>query len=117
MQLTNFAFMTSRQNYLDAQRASFKSSSRITSGSRMINSSDDAAAISQAGKMKSDMLSKSSYIQNLKSARSYLKFQEAGYQKVFSIYQRMEELSSESLLQPKGPSNPFNKEFEELRKE
>ena len=117
MQLTNFAFMASRQNYLDAQRASFKSSSRIATGSRMIHSSDDAAAISQAGKMKSDMLSKSSYIQNLKSARSYLKFQEAGYQKVFTIYQRMEELSSESLLQPKGPSNPLNKEFEELRKE
>ena len=117
MQLTNFAFMASRQNYLDAQRASFKSSSRIGAATRMDHSSDDVAAISQAGKIKSDMLSKKSYMQNLHSARSYLKFQEAGYQKVFSIYQRMEELSSESLLQPKDAKNPAIKEFEELKKQ
>jgi flagellin-like hook-associated protein FlgL len=109
--------MASRQNYLDAQRASFKSSSRIGAATRMDHSSDDVAAISQAGKIKSDMLSKKSYMQNLHSARSYLKFQEAGYQKVFSIYQRMEELSSESLLQPKDAQNPANKEFEELKKQ
>jgi flagellin-like hook-associated protein FlgL len=83
----------------------------------MDHSSDDVAAISQAGKIKSDMLSKKSYMQNLHSARSYLKFQEAGYQKVFSIYQRMEELSSESLLQPKDAKNPAIKEFEELKKQ
>ena len=117
MQLTNFAFMASRQNYLDAQRASLKSSSRIGATTRMDHSSDDVAAISQAGKIKSDMLSKKSYMQNLHSARSYLKFQEAGYQKVFSIYQRMEELSSESLLQPKNAQNPANKEFGELKKQ
>jgi flagellin-like hook-associated protein FlgL len=117
MQLTNFAFMASRQNYLDAHRASFKSSSRIGAATRMDHSSDDVAAISQAGKIKSDMLSKKSYMQNLHSARSYLKFQEAGYQKVFSIYQRMEELSSESLLQPKDAKNPAIKEFEELKKQ
>ncbi len=117
MQLTNFAFMASRQNYLDAQRASFKSSSRIGAATRMDHSSDDVAAISQAGKLKSDMLTNKSYIKNLQSARSYLKFQESGYQKIFSIYQRMEELSSESLLQPKDISNPINKEFEELKKQ
>lgn len=117
MQLTNFAFIASRQNYLDAQRASFKSSSRIGAATRMDHSSDDVAAISQAGKIKSDMLYKKSYMQNLHSARSYLKFQEAGYQKVFSIYQRMEELSSESLMQPKDAKNPAIKEFEELKKQ
>jgi flagellin-like hook-associated protein FlgL len=117
MQLTNFAFIASKQNYLDAQRASFKSSSRIGAATRMDHSSDDVAAISQAGKIKSDMLSKKSYMQNLHSARSYLKFQETGYQKVFSIYQRMEELSSESLLQPKDAKNSANKEFEELKKQ
>jgi flagellin-like hook-associated protein FlgL len=37
--------------------------------------------------------------------------------KVFQIYQRMEELSSESLLQPKGSNSPNSKEFEELKKE
>jgi flagellin-like hook-associated protein FlgL len=109
--------MASRQNYLDAQRASFKSSSRIGAASRMDHSPDDVAAISQAGKIKSDMLTKKSYMQNLHSARSYLKFQETGYQKVFSIYQRIEELSSESLLQPKGSQNPANREFEELKKQ
>jgi flagellin-like hook-associated protein FlgL len=109
--------MASRQNYLDAQRASFKSSSRIGASTRMDHSSDDVAAISQASKIKSDMLSKKSYMQNLHSARSYLNFQEAGYQKVFSIYQRMEELSSESLLQPKDAKNPASKEFEELKKQ
>ena len=117
MHLTNFAFMASRQTYLDAQRASFKSSSRIGAATRMDHSSDDVAAISQAGKIKSDMLTQKSYIQNLHSARSYLKFQEAGYQKVFSIYQRMEELSSESLLQSNNSQNPANKEFEELKKQ
>ena len=117
MQLTNFAFNASRQNYLDAQRASFKSSSRIGSVTRMNHSTNDVAAISQASKIKSQILTKDSYIQNLHSARSYLKFQEAGYQKVFSIYQRMEELSSESLLQPKDAQNPASKEFEELKKQ
>ena len=117
MQLTNFAFNASRQNYLDAQRASFKSRSRIGSVTRMNHSTNDVAAISQASKIKSQILTKDSYIQNLHSARSYLKFQEAGYQKVFSIYQRMEELSSESLLQPKDAQNPASKEFEELKKQ
>ena len=116
MQLTNFAFTASRQNYLDAQRASHASTSMIVASNR-INSSDDVAAISQAGKVKSEILAKNSYIKNLQSARSYLKFQEKGYQKVFAIYQRMEELSRQSLLQPKDTQSSSNKEFEELSKQ
>ena len=117
MQLTNYAFITSRQNYLDAQRDSFKSSSRIGVATRLNHSSDDTASISQAGKIKSEILTKQTYMQNLNSARDYLKFQEAGFQKVFSIYQRMEELSSESLLQPKNSLNSNNIEFEELKEQ
>ncbi len=117
MQLTNFAFMSSRQQYLDAQRATAVSSAKIATSSRLDYSKEDIAAISQASKIKSKMLSDKSYIQNLQSARSFLKFQEEGYMKVFNIYQRMEELSSESLLQPKGINNPLNQEFNELNKQ
>ena len=95
---------------------SHASTSMIVASNR-INSSDDVAAISQAGKVKSEILAKNSYIKNLQSARSYLKFQEKGYQKVFAIYQRMEELSRQSLLQPKDTQSSSNKEFEELSKQ
>jgi flagellin-like hook-associated protein FlgL len=109
--------MASRQHYIDAQRSSHKSSVKISTSSRLEHSKDDTAAISQSAKMKSNILANKSYIKNLESARSYLKFQEAGYKKVFLIYQRMEELSSESLIQPKSSDSPLNNEFEELKKQ
>jgi len=116
MQLTNFAFMSSRNDYLDAQRSASSSSSRVSSSSKLGVSKKDTAAISQAAKIRSTILTEQSYTQNLHSTRSYLKFQEDGFMKVFQIYQRMEELSSESLLQPKSSNNPISKEFEELKK-
>ena len=117
MQLTNFAFMSSRNDYLDAQRSASSSSSRVSSSSKLGVSKKDTAAISQAAKIRSTILTEQSYTQNLHSTRSYLKFQEDGFMKVFQIYQRMEELSSESLLQPKSSNNPISKEFEELKKQ
>ena len=115
MQLTNFAFMSSRNDYLDAQRSASSSSSRVSTSSKLGVSTTDTAAISQAARLRSTILTDQSYRQNLHSTRSYLKFQEDGFMKVFQIYQRMEELSSESLLQPKGQNSPINQELEELK--
>ena len=116
MQLTNLAFMSSRQHYLDAQSSRKGAATKIAT-SRLDHSSGDTAAISQAGKVKSNIMSGKAYIQNLQSARSYLKFQEAGYASAFEIYQRMGELSSESIIQPKDSQNPLIKEFNELKKQ
>ena len=117
MQLTNFAFMSSRNDYLDAQRSASSSSSRVSSSSKLGVSKLDTASISQAAKLRSTILTEKSYTRNLHSTRSYLKFQEDGFMKVFQIYQRMEELSSESLLQPKSSNSPISKEFGELKKQ
>lgn len=114
MQLTNLAFMSSRQHYLDAQSSRRTAATKIGT-SRLDHSSGDTAAISQAGKVKSSVMSAKAYIQNLQSARSYLKFQEAGYTSAFQIYQRMAELSSESIIQPKDAQSPLIKEFNELK--
>lgn len=117
MQLTNLAFMSSRNDYLDAQRSVSNSTSRLSSSSKLGVYNIDSAAISQSAKIRSTILTEKSYTQNLHSTRSYLKFQEDGYMKVFQIYQRMEELSSESLLHPKDFNNPLNEEFDELKKQ
>lgn len=109
--------MSSRNDYLDAQRSASSSSLSVTSSSKLGVSKEDTAAISQSAKIRSTILTEQSYAQNLHSTRSYLKFQEDGFMKVFQIYQRMEELSSESLLQPKGSNSPGSKEFEELKKQ
>lgn len=117
MQLTNSAFMSSRNHYLDAQRDLSNSSSRISSSTKLNYSPDDTAAISQAASLKSNILLEKSYIKNLQSTRSYLKFQEDGYRRVFQIYQRMEEISRETLIQAKSTNNPYSKEFEQLKKD
>ena len=111
MQLINFAFTASRQNQLVALRDSFSSSSRIRAATRLNHSLVDTAAISQAGKIKSEILTKQTYMQNLLCARNYLKFQKPGSQEISSIYQRMEELSSESLPQAKNFPNSSSNEF------
>ena len=73
--------------------------------------------ISQASKLKSSLLNDKAYRKNLLSTLSYLKVQQEGYVKVFNIYQRMEELSRSSIFYSKSPSDPKNKEFNELKKE
>ena len=117
MQLTNFAFMSSRHQYLDAQRATSVASAKIATTSRLDYSKVDTAAISQASKLKSKMIFDKSYIRNLQPARSFLIFQEEAYMKVLDIYQRMKVLSSESLTVPKGAGNPSNNEFNKLKKQ
>lgn len=109
--------MASRNDYLLAQRSTAKSLSRIASSSKIEDPGRDSAAISQSANLKSKALLDKSYIQNLQSTRSFLKFQEEGYRNVFKIYQRIEEISRESLLQPKSYKNPYNEEFQELKKE
>ena len=87
MQQTNNAFMSSRRQYLDAQRTTSVASTKTGTPSRLDYSKKGTTAISQANKLKSKMHSDKPYIQNTQSAHSFLKFQQEdnmGNQEIFS---------------------------------
>ena len=70
--------MNARNDFLHAQRATSRSSSRIASSSKLEHSGNDTAAISQSAKLKSEGILNNAYLQNLQSTRLFLKFKKKG---------------------------------------
>ena len=97
MQLTNFSFLDARRDYLSSQTMLKTSMNRLATGKRLERSGTDAGAISQIAKANVEKITHRSYMNNLQNARSFVRAQEVGLFKVQEIYERMEQISLNSL--------------------
>jgi len=116
MQLTNFSFLNSRQDYLDSQ-SRFKSAvQRISSGSKMVGHQRDLGALSQGVNARMSKLFNNSFKINLQNTRSYIDAQEQGLREVLDIYNRMDEIAIKAMDPTSNAHdrNLYNSEFQSL---
>jgi flagellin-like hook-associated protein FlgL len=93
MQLTNYSFLDSRNNYLSAKSFHKVAMQRLSTGTKIERSGSDAGALSQSMRSRFDMMGDRSFITNLQNTRSFLHSQEAGLNTALKVYNRMEEIT------------------------
>ena len=76
MQLTNFSFLNSRNDYLQSIAKRKIAADRIETGKRLEQTYKDLGAVSQAAKQKIELFNDRASINNLKNLRSFLYAQE-----------------------------------------
>jgi flagellin-like hook-associated protein FlgL len=93
MQLTNFSFLNARNDFLESIAKRKVAADRIETGKRLEQTTKDLGAISQAAKQKLQLLNDGASINNLKNLRSYLYSQEVSLNRVYEMYDKIEQLA------------------------
>jgi flagellin-like hook-associated protein FlgL len=117
MQLTNYSFLDSRNNYLSAKSFHKVAMQRLSTGTKLERAGSDAGALSQSMRSRFEMMGDRSFITNLQNTRSFLHSQEAGLNKALETYNRMEEISIRATDPTLRQSDryAYSKEFAELQ--
>ena len=103
------SLMRSKQNHI----------SKLSSGKRVVKSTDDAGALGSKLKQSSAIRRMRGVNQNLQNALSYTQMQESALKTVDKIYGRMAQLATMALDVTKSDSDRenYDKEFQELRQQ
>ena len=131
MQLTNFSFLNSRLEYLEADRSRQVASARLSSGEKVGSGSRDLGAIGTEAKLRSTQFQVQSNRVNTQNFLTFLDSQYQSMEQARSIYHQMESLAMRALdptlseSSSKGSHNSgggsdlgvMKKEFSELAEE
>jgi flagellin len=93
-----------------------KSLSRLSSGKRIVNSSDDAGGLAVSMKMSAAQKRTEATAINLQNAQSFLQTQDGAYSVADKVLSRMSELATLANDPTKNPDDKklYNKEFQNL---
>jgi flagellin len=96
-----------------------KSLARLSSGRRIVNSSDDAGGLAVSMKMAAAQKRTEATAINLRNVNSYLDTQDGAFSIADKVMSRMSELSSlaRDVTKNQGDIENYNKEFENLKKQ
>ena len=97
MQLTNFSFLNSRMEYLDADRSRKVASARLSSGEKVGSGSRDLGAIGIAANLRSTQFQLQSNRANTQNFLTFLDSQYQSMEQARSIYHQMETLAMRAL--------------------
>jgi flagellin-like hook-associated protein FlgL len=125
MQLTNYSFLDSRNNYISARNQQKISANRVSSGNKFENAGTDVGALGQDARLRSERLQMKSKKVALQNFNTFLDTQDQTLQQVRGIYNRMSILAhqaldptlSESSTGLKGDKDLLNTEFNVLADE
>ena len=119
MQLTNFSFLNARNEFLSSIAKRKVASDRIETGKRLEQSTKDLGAISQASKQKLQMINDRASINNLKNLRSFLYSQEVSLNRVYEMYDKIEQLAIKAAnpLTTTEERKDYQLEFEDYQKQ
>ena len=94
-----------------------KSLSRLSSGQRIVNSSDDAGGLAVSMKMSAALKRTEATAINLRNIQSYLDTQDGAFKVADKVLSRMSELTTlaRDVTKNAGDVENYNKEFENLR--
>jgi len=114
---TNSAAVTASYNLSRNNAALQKSLSRLSSGKRIVQTSDDAGGLAVSMKLKASINRMQGVANNIQNAVSYLDVQDGVLQGAASIVSRMAELKSLSQVVLKNSSDiaNYNTEFKNLQ--
>ena len=93
MELTNYSFLQSRNDYMTSIAQAKVTADQIATGKRLERSGVDVGSISQAAYQRTEMLSDRQSIINLQNLRSFLFAQENSLRRVYEMYDKMEVLA------------------------
>jgi flagellin-like hook-associated protein FlgL len=97
MQLTNFSFLNSRMDYLDADRSRRLSSTRLSSGEKLSSGSRDLGAIGTEANLRSSQFQLQANRVNTQNFITFLDSQYQSMEQARSIYHQMETLAMRAL--------------------
>ena len=109
---------TVTRNYLNSNQANLKTSlSRLASGKRIVNPSDDAGGLAVGNKLAATLNRNTRAQQNVQNSISFLQVQDGGLTQVGKILDRMSELKTMSLDVTKNSSDiaNYDAEFNQLQ--
>ena len=100
-----------------ANNALQKSLARLSSGQRIVNSSDDAGGLAVSMKMSAALKRTEATAINLRNIQSYLDTQDGAFKVADKVLSRMSELTTlaRDVTKNAGDVENYNKEFENLR--
>ncbi|MBV32840.1 MAG: hypothetical protein CMK36_05310 [Porticoccaceae bacterium] len=93
MELTNYSFLQSRNEYMNAIANRKVAADRVATGKRMERSGADVGSVSQLSNYRAEMISDRQSIINLQNLRSFLFAQENSLKRVHEMYDKMEILA------------------------
>ena len=96
MELTNYSFLQSRNDYMSTIAERKVTADRIATGKRLENAGEDVGAIHQAAYQETELRVDRQSIVNLKNLRSFLFAQENSLRRVHEMYEKMEVLAIKS---------------------
>ncbi len=113
----NSAASASGLNLGKTNEALQKSLQRLSSGSRIVNSSDDAGGLAVSMKMSAALKRTEATAINLRNVASYLDTQDGAYQVANKVLSRMSELTTlaRDVTKNIGDIENYNKEFQNLQ--
>ena len=109
---------TVTRNYLNTNQANLKTSlSRLASGKRIVNPSDDAGGLAVGNKLAATLNRNTRAQQNVQNSISFLQVQDGALTQVGKILDRMSELKTMSLDVTKNASDiaNYDAEFNQLQ--
>ena len=116
MELTNYSAIDIRGQLFSAEPELARTMERISTGKRIIRSSDDPGVTAIAMKKHSDLTRNHSIRTGIQNAISYANMQNEGLKQVGEIYHRMGEIaqSSVDVMKNNDDRGALDKEFNEL---
>ena len=89
MQLTNYSFLDSRENYISSLSQQRIASDRVSTGNRFENAGTDVGALGQNARLRSGRLQMQSKRVAMQNFNTFLDTQQKTLQQVHGIYERM----------------------------
>jgi flagellin len=113
---TNIAAQTSAHNLQASQAGLAKSLARLSSGSKIVNPSDDAAGLAVASRLDAQVNRLAAARNNVGNAVSFTQTQDGYLKKVAKALDRMSELAilSQDVTKTDGDRTLYNGEFQQL---
>ncbi len=114
---TNNAASRAANNLNDSQDALGKSLSRLSSGKRIVNPSDDAAGLAVSSRLAAQIDRLQAARDNVANATSFTQTQDGYLKSVDAAFTRMGELAMLAMDPTKGPNDLalYNEEFQQLK--
>ncbi len=113
---TNMAASTSANNLMASQEALSKSLARLSSGSKIVNASDDAAGLAVSLRFDAQVKRTDAAKSNVSGAMSFTQTQDGYLSKIGDALNRMSELSilSQDVTKTDSDRVLYNNEFQQL---
>ncbi|MDQ8201530.1 flagellin [Pelagicoccus sp. SDUM812003] len=116
---TNSAAISASNNLATSNAMLQRSLNRLSSGSKIVNPSDDAGGLAVSMKLSATIKRTAAVNDNIANARSFLQTQDGAFQTATKVLDRMSELKvlSDDVTKNQTDKDNYDTEFQQLKKQ